>query len=318
MKKSLALLIAIIMLFSLAACGGAESEPKNEKAEKVMSLIEDIGTVSLDSENAIVRAEEAYAELSDDDKKEVETYDNLVKAREEYDALVVAAEEQAKREEAIAEVEALIAEITAVDLENADKIDAAKDAYDALPDEDKAKIEKGSELSGMAETVKALKEEKGKELLSKMRVDEDKVRGLSFYYPSAWKFYSDGYWAADQRCFVLPYIGEQNGTYWMRLVFNYTDDDWVFFEKITIAADDERFYEYFSYYDVTRDNGGGDVWEYVDMEVGASEIEMLWAIANSEETIIRFEGDDYYRDFTVSASDKQSIKAALEAYEAVA
>ena len=242
----------------------------------------------------------------------------LVKAREEYDALVVAAEEQAKREEAIAEVEALIAEITAVDLENADKIDAAKDAYDALPDEDKAKIEKGSELSGMAETVKALKEEKGKELLSKMRVDEDKVRGLSFYYPSAWKFYSDGYWAADQRCFVLPYIGEQNGTYWMRLVFNYTDDDWVFFEKITIAADDERFYEYFSYYDVTRDNGGGDVWEYVDMEVGASEIEMLWAIANSEETIIRFEGDDYYRDFTVSASDKQSIKAALEAYEAVA
>ena len=142
MKKSLALLIAIIMLFSLVACGGAESEPKNEKAEKVMSLIEDIGTVSLDSENAIVRAEEAYAELSDDDKKEVETYDDLVKAREEYDALVVAAEEQAKREEAIAEVEALIAEITAVDLENADKIDAAKDAYDALPDEDKAKIEK--------------------------------------------------------------------------------------------------------------------------------------------------------------------------------
>ena len=45
---------------------------------------------------------------------------------------------------------------------------------------------------------------------------------------------------------------------------------------------------------------------------------MLWAIANSTETIIRFEGDDYYRDFTVTAKDKDSIRQMLTIYESLA
>ena len=95
---------------------------------------------------------------------------------------------------------------------------------------------------------------------------------------------------------------------------NYTDDGWVFFKKITFACDDQRFYKVFSYYDVVRDNGGGDVWEYIDMDVNASEINILEAIAGSEKTIIRFEGDDYYRDFTVSAKDKEAIRFTLDLY----
>ncbi|MEE1320435.1 MAG: hypothetical protein UHM85_02735, partial [Acutalibacteraceae bacterium] len=112
-----------------------------------------------------------------------------------------------------------------------------------------------------------------------------------------------------------PYIGYQDGSYWLRLIFNYTDDDWVFFKKVIVAADDERFTETFSYFDIVRDNGGGDVWEYIDIEVGESEIEMLRAIANSKETIVRFQGDDYSSDFTVKSSDKAAIKQVLDAYE---
>lgn len=325
MKKVLSMIVIIAMLFSLAACGaGKSAEPeKKEEVKQVEALIADIGEVSLDSEEAIIKAEEAYEELSENDRKDVETYEELEKARTDYDALVVkaeeekkAAEEKAKREAAIKEVEDLVAEITATDLENAEKILAAKAAYDALPDEDKAKVEKGSELAGMAETVEQLKKEEGERLLAGMKKQEDKVRNLCFYYPSGWKFYSD-YWAADVRCFALPYIGCQNGNYWLRVVFNYTEDNWVFFEKITVAADEERFYKYFSYYEVTRDNDGGEVWEYVDFEATESDIEMLRAIAESEETIIRFEGDDYYYDFTVTSADKNALKTALDAYEAL-
>lgn len=325
MKKVLSMLVIIAMLFSLAACGaGKPAEPeKKEEVKQVEALIADIGEVSLDSEEAIIKAEEAYEELSENDRKDVETYEELEKARTDYDALVVkaeeekkAAEEKAKREAAIKEVEDLVAEITATDLENAERILAAKAAYDALPDEDKAKVEKGSELAGMAETVEQLKKEEGERLLAGMKKQEDKVRNLCFYYPSGWKFYSD-YWAADVRCFALPYIGCQNGNYWLRVVFNYTEDNWVFFEKITVAADEERFYKYFSYYEVTRDNDGGEVWEYVDFEATESDIEMLRAIAESEETIIRFEGDDYYYDFTVTSADKNALKTALDAYEAL-
>ena len=94
-------------------------------------------------------------------------------------------------------------------------------------------------------------------------------------------------------------------------------DDWLFFEKITFAVDEERYYKYFSYYDVVRDNEYGDIWETGDIEVGESELEILRAIADSEKTIVRFEGDEYYDDIVISASDKQAIKEMLQIYEAL-
>ena len=48
-----------------------------------------------------------------------------------------------------------------------------------------------------------------------------------------------------------------------------------------------------------------------------SEIEIFWAIANSTQTIVRFEGDEYYYDFTVSTEDKDAIREVLTAYEAL-
>ena len=231
------------------------------------------------------------------------------------EALTTKVDEAAKRDAAVSEVNELIGKITGVDLNNAEAILAAKTAYDELPEEYKTYVEKSKDLEAMAQQVNQLKKEAGERLLNDMRKDEDRVRNMCFYYPSAWKFYSNGSWAADQRSFVLPYLGYQDGRYWVRLVFNYTDDDWVFFEKITVAADSERFFKFFSYNDVVRDNDGGDVWEYVDIEVNDSDIKMLRAIADSEETIIRFEGDDYYNDFTVKDSDKEAIKAVLDAYE---
>ena len=102
------------------------------------------------------------------------------------------------------------------------------------------------------------------------------------------------------------------------MVCNYTADDWVFFKQITFAVDDERYTKYFNYFDVTRDNGGGDVWEYIDVDVSEGNYEeILGAIAGSSETIVRFEGDDYYRDFTISAGDKEAIRQMLTAYQAL-
>ena len=64
--------------------------------------------------------------------------------------------------------------------------------------------------------------------------------------------------AADRRCFVLPYIGRNADSIWLRLVCNYTGGDWVFFEKIIYAVDDERYTDTVAYGDVVRDNGGSE------------------------------------------------------------
>ena len=73
----------------------------------------------------------------------------------------------------------------------------------------------------------------------------------------------------------------------------------------------------YNYFDVVRDNDT-EVWEYVNTaDVSDEDIEMLWAIANSTQTIVRFEGDERYSDFTVPQSDKDAIREVLTAYEAL-
>lgn len=61
------------------------------------------------------------------------------------------------KSEAVKNVEELIEKIKAVDLENASKIQAAKKAYDKLPEEDRAKVKKGNELDDMLKKLETLK-----------------------------------------------------------------------------------------------------------------------------------------------------------------
>lgn len=384
MKKILVLLMALALVFSLAACG------KSEAAQKTEELINAIGNVTLDSELSIVTAETAFEALSDKEKEEVENHTTLAAARKIFDKLVadkkaeedrIAAEQKAEEERiaavkaAAAEIDAAINAIGEVSVNSGEAITAARSAYDAadketqgyvttlatleaaeeafiqaqadevialidaigkvtlnseeaintaktalkgLDTEAAAKVTNKDVLEAAEATLKDLKSAEAQKLLKGMTVDKDEVRNMAFYYPKNFPYYkSAGYWAADQRCFVLPYLGMQGDDVWLRLVCNYTSSSWVFFEKITYSVDGKNYYDFFSYWDVTRDNGGGDVWEYVDQDVGASEIELLWAIANSTKTIIRFEGDDYYRDFTVSAKDKEAIKQILTVYAAL-
>lgn len=95
---------------------------------------------------------------------------------------------------------------------------------------------------------------------------------------------------------------------------HYTGDSWIFFKKITVSLDGQNYVKDFDYFDVSRDNGSGDVWEYVDISPSGTDINMLRAIAASKESIVRFQGDDYHYDLTVKSSDKSAIISVLDAY----
>ncbi|MBQ8807743.1 MAG: hypothetical protein IJZ81_00365 [Clostridia bacterium] len=313
MKKFVTWTLLIALVLALTACGESaptkSEETKSKDAEKVEELISDIGEVTLESLEAIEKAEEAYDELSRKEKKQVEAYEDLEEARETYEELVKEAE--AKK------VDDLIEAIGEVTVEKAAQIEEARKAYDALSDEIKKKVKKSDALDEAETQLTVVKQEAAETLLSGMRLEEDRVRNLKFYYPSAIKFYSNGSWAADIRSFILPYIGRDDSSTWLRLIYNYTGDDWVFYKSIIAAVDGKQYTKTFKYFDIVHDNESGDVWEYIDTEVSDYDIEMLWAIANSNETIVRFQGDNYSHDYTVNSTDKQAIKDVLTAYEAL-
>lgn len=81
MKKLTILVLAVCMLCLLTACG------VSREAKAVTALIEAIGDVTLDSEPAIIAAEEAYAALTDEQKAEVEIADYLPIYRNNFEIL---------------------------------------------------------------------------------------------------------------------------------------------------------------------------------------------------------------------------------------
>ena len=277
-----------------------------EEAGRIEALISAIGTVDLDSEALIAAAQEAYAAASEEVRALVENAGEIQAARDALTAL---------RTEG---VEALIDAIGKVSAKSGDAIAAARDALAALSPEEAEQVENREALEAAETSYTELLRSDALATLKGFHLDDDRINSRKWYYASAWSFYNNGLWAADKRCFALPYLGlDDKDNVWLRMVYNYTGSDWVFFEKVILLVDEERHEFSFSYYDVVRDNQGRKVWEYVDTPVDASLRELLAAIADSKETIIRFQGDDHYRDFTVTKGDKTAIRQTLSSYEAM-
>ena len=105
-------------------------------AEQTDSLISKIGTVTLDSGEAIDKALAAYDSLSDNAKSLVTKYDILTAAKAEYDRL--AQEKELADKNAVDNVIALID--NAAQAMTEESLTAARQAYNALPDELKENV----------------------------------------------------------------------------------------------------------------------------------------------------------------------------------
>lgn len=280
----------------------AEESISKIVAAEIDDMIDDIGEVTLDKGEIIDKAIEAMEAAP-------EQVAGFITKKAELDAAIATLTDLR-----IKNAEKLINDIGTVTKDSQKKIEAAEAAIKLLSEEDQKKISNIDKMDGMHEQVVSARKAYGKTMLGNFWRQGDAVRNMYFYYPSNIP-HNKSYWYTDQRCFALPYMGAQNDSYWLRLIVNYTSRDWVFFEKIIFSVDGKNTTKYFNYFDITRDNSGGKVWEYVDIACGESEIDLLWSIANSKKTIIRFEGDDYYRDHTINAKDKAAIKTMLTAYE---
>lgn len=320
-----------------------------EKAAEVDQAILDIGEVTLESKEAIAHARELYNGCSSDVKAMVTKLSNLTIAENEYKAAEVdqaickIGEVTLESEDAIAyarevyegcttavkayvtkladlkeaeykfeatKADQAISEIGVVTLESGELIAHAREVYDDCTDDVKACVTKLADLEAAEERLSELQKQQVQTLLSNMRLEDDKVRGYKFYYSKTQPYY------ADTRCYVLPYIGQSSSKTWLCARYHYTARDWIFFEKIIFAVDDERYEKSFNYYNITHDNSGRKVWEYMNTGyVSDSDLEIFRAIANSTETIVRFQGDDYWYDFTVGDADKKAIREVLTTYE---
>lgn len=297
-------LVSLLLVLCLCAC-----QSKSEAAAAADELITGIGEVTLESVEKIEAAQAAVDALSEEDRADLENQQILADAHTAYDALLA---EKKAEEDAVAagEIDALIQALPAeVTMEHLQAVKDARNAYNTATADVQGLVTQLSRLEELEGKLAEQKKAAADAALAKMTAEVDEVRGMTFYYSKAWPYY------ADTRSYVLPYIGTSKDNTWLRLAYHYTGEDWVFFTDVTVSVDGENYYRTFSYYDVERDNQYGNVWEWIDVEPDDSDVEMLRAVAASEKTIVRFQGDTYWSDLVVTAEDKAAINEILDTFE---
>lgn len=146
--------------------------------------------------------------------------------------------------------------------------------------------------------------------LKKMRVETDKFNGTKFYTDRSTPYY------ANYSKFYL-YIGKtEGGDPYLRFKVNYSDDDWLFVESASVNIDgDVRDLDVGSEWE--RDNGSGDIWEWVDVNATETHLSIVRDVIRSKSAVIRYFGSKYRDDRTITSAQKRALQNVLDAYEAL-
>jgi hypothetical protein len=114
---------------------------------------------------------------------------------------------------------------------------------------------------------------------------------------------------------ITAYIGIDNNDKWLRLKIRYQEHEWLFINKYTLRVDNKLY---------TIDANGNVkravitnylLREWYDCSVDTEKYKMIREIANSNKTIIRYEGENYYDDYEVSQKEKIALQQIITAFE---
>lgn len=316
MRRIIAILLLLFLCVGFCACG------KSAESELVEKKINAIGTVTLASKEAIVEAETTYIALSNENKEEIwESAQILAHARVEYDNLVNLATKQQVEEDSQHRIDNVITGIDSigeVKLESKSAIQDAQFSYNALPEEEQEKVTNYQILVDAKEQLNELKQQANnitiEEFKDNFNVRQDVVEGITWYTPKKFPKY------INDRNYVSAYMGMRNNQAWICVVCNYTGNEWVFWNEIIFVVDGVKYN--WTSIKPNRSVGYGDVCENYHkvfnewQSINSEDIQLLYAIANSTETIVRFKGSKQ-QDFTLPQDDKDAIKDILDFYDSL-
>jgi hypothetical protein len=147
-----------------------------------------------------------------------------------------------------------------------------------------------------------------KSALSKMRVVVDNVKNRKFYYDKSSPKYvnANGFHLyAGQVADTDPYLF---------LTIQYFGSDWLFIKSYFFNVDGQT-YEIRPDYGVIETDNDADVWEWYNEPATTENIEMIQRIIESKKTVLRLEGTKYYKDVTITQTQKSALKNVLTVYQ---
>lgn len=151
-------------------------------------------------------------------------------------------------------------------------------------------------------------EKKRMQAVNKLKKRYDDVSDITWYQNPYFTHYTN-------TNLTSIYIGKDASSTWLRIEMSYTGDDWIFFEKAFLSYDGNTKELYFDQYqDKKSDNGGGDVWEWIDIKVSDDLLSFLRQMVNGKSIKMRLSGK-YTKTRNLSAKEINGIKDVLLAYD---
>lgn len=180
---------------------------------------------------------------------------------------------------------------------------------------EKANIEI-NKLAKAKKKEKAERERKEKLRLAnatkKMRKKYDDMNGTTWYRDRTSPQY------VNYNGFFATIGDDETSKPWLRLKIQYVADDWLFIEKYIINVDGKTYtITEEKYGEIETDNGGGEIWEWLNRSVDSDEYEIIKAVASGKNVKIRFVGKQYYKDKTITNKQKLALRNVIDAYEAL-
>ena len=113
----------------------------------------------------------------------------------------------------------------------------------------------------------------------------------------------------------VPYLSKGNGLY---IKLGFVKDFWLFFDSITIKADEEKIYYRFDYDDVDRVVLHTNIREMVHKYIQSYDIDDVEDIINAEKVVMRFEPDDNseFLEHKLTSSEKKALETLYNIYKA--
>lgn len=150
------------------------------------------------------------------------------------------------------------------------------------------------------------------ELLPFFNVNKDEFdpKGKTWYEPKSAPKYT------NQNGIYLYFAAQEGKVMPLRFRVQYYADDWLFFNKIQFAIDDNA-YEYIPSH-TEHDNGdGGKIWEWFDEALTGSDKNLIYALTEAQSAKMKFIGRQYYDIKTITNSQVTDMKRTLELYRAM-
>lgn len=146
-----------------------------------------------------------------------------------------------------------------------------------------------------------VKRDKLSKLLSELHLKYDKIENRVFVRQTGME---------DMP--IRAYLGYKKKKPWLRMKVMYRADDWLFVNSYIVVADDVRYESPVQKF--KRDHTSGIIWEWIDVSPNNEQLKLLKKVADAKEVTVRFKGNNYSADKTMSTKAKTDVKRIMEVY----